>query len=57
MKDWLADNGISDFSDVTQLAVALLEDQLGITKYLQEKPCQHNVGPYVRDKHGWSLCE
>ena len=55
MQDWLSDNGISSLEDISQLSVALLEDALGISKYLQDKSCQHNTGPYSTDRSGWSI--
>jgi len=55
VQDWLSDNGISSLEDISQLSVALLEDALGISKYLQDKSCQHNTGPYSTDRSGWSI--
>ncbi|XP_052806223.1 uncharacterized protein LOC128235441 [Mya arenaria] len=49
---WLADQGLSDSLDMTEIDVSNLIETLGISKYLDDQTCEHNSRPF--HGKGWT---
>ena len=53
LKNWTQFNGI-DIDSVTDYAVDLLLEELGIAKFLSDPMCSRTDAPYSPNNRGWN---
>ena len=56
LDQWLADRGEAAAGSLKPLAVAQLEDYLGISAFYETEQCDRDVFPYRKPDNGWNIC-